>query len=279
MKVMQHTRVISAEYKGGCTVLTLTKAIPSGRPTLGLLHNRWEAGSYVWIAVRAPGVNPLKGKAPPPFGLDWACYHPITIATPPMGADGQPAKDFTLVIKSMGPGTWSEAVSKKAQSGGAAADWKIWVGGPNGKLSFAPEHCDAVVLCAGGIGCTPLMALALAAHRKQASPPVHFIWVIRSTDIMKAFESMLTELRGSSVVTLTIYCTSAADVENNSLTLARGRPDFAKLLVAAPDVVGQMVGVYSCGPKPMMQSVAKAVLDVNANGGSKYVLHEETFAL
>ena len=55
-KVMQATKVVSVENIGDCTVLTMTKATPSGRPTLGFLHGNWEAGSYVWIAVHAPGL-------------------------------------------------------------------------------------------------------------------------------------------------------------------------------------------------------------------------------
>jgi ferredoxin-NADP reductase len=267
------------EIKGGCTVLTLTKAKGS-RKTLGLLHSNWEPGSYVWIAVRAPGVNPLKGIAPPPFGSDWACYHPITIATPPVDHDGQPAKDFSLVIKSMGPGTWSEAVNKKAASGAAAAEWKVWVGGPNGKLSFKPEHCDKVVLCAGGIGCTPMMALALWAHRRSGSPPVHFIWVVRDVELLDAFESTLAEIKGSSTVTLDVYATNGSDVEKNGFPVTKGRPKFIELLTAdaASTTANSVVGVYTCGPKPMMEAVSAAVAHPFREK-VKFLLHEETFEL
>ena len=261
-------------------MLKLTKA-KGARKALGVLHSNWEPGSYVWLAVRAPGVNPLKGKAPPPFGADFACYHPITIATPPIGVDGQPAKDFSLVIKSMGAGTWSEAVNVKARSGAPASDWKVWVGGPNGQLSFSPDHCDKVVLFAGGIGCTPMMALALWAHRRTiAPPPVSFIWVIRSVDLLDAFESTLSELHGSSRVKLEIYVTGGgADVEKNRFPLTKGRPAFDVVVKsqAAGLAPNSVVGVYSCGPKPMMNAVAEA--DAGTSGTIKMLLHEETFEL
>lgn len=74
MKVLQHTKVLSVEAKGDVAVLKCTKAYDGGgRQTLGLLTGRWEAGSYVWLAVRMEGANPLKGKAPPPFNQPWAC--------------------------------------------------------------------------------------------------------------------------------------------------------------------------------------------------------------
>lgn len=277
-------RSVTQQAKGGYTVLTLTKAKGS-RKTLGLLNSRWEPGSYVWLAVRAPGANPLKGKAPPPFGSDFACYHPITIATPPIGPDGQPAKDFELVIKSMGPGTWSEAVNKKATTGAPASQWKVWVGGPNGKLSFAPEHCDKIVLFAGGIGVTPMMSLALWAHRRSRefkTPLVHFIWVIRDHQVLDAFDSTLAELQGSSTVKLDVYTTSNMnDLEKNGLTLTKGRPSFDGLLASTSASLKEnsVIGVYTCGPKPLMQAVAHAAAVANSAGMCKYFLHKETFEL
>ena len=92
----------------------------------------------------------------------------------------------------MGAGTWSEALVKKALLRESPSDWKVWCGGPQGKLSFAPDHCDEVILCAGGIGCTPMMAIALMAHRKKTKsgeffyPPVRFIWTIRNLDLIGA---------------------------------------------------------------------------------------------
>mmetsp|Transcript_4754 Transcript_4754/g.7722 ORF Transcript_4754/g.7722 Transcript_4754/m.7722 type:complete len:286 (-) Transcript_4754:336-1193(-) len=285
---MQVTRVVSVKHVGDCTVLTLTKATSSGGSTLGFLHGNWEAGSYVWIAVRAPGltINPLKGKAPPPFSKEWACYHPITIATPPIDADGQPAKDFTLVIKSMGAGTWSEALIKKAKLREAPSDWKVWCGGPQGRLSFALEHCDEVILCAGGIGCTPMMSIALMAHRKKTAsgeffyPPVRLIWVIRNLDLTVAFEATLAELEKSSNVTLSIFHTGnddagGSDLLLNSHIVKKGRPNFYELIVSKR--TDGVVGVYSCGPRSMMKAVA---LNVARQASSpKFLLHEETFEL
>ena len=143
--------------------LTKKKADGSGK-TLGLLTSQWESGSYVWVAVRMPNANPLKGQAPPPFSLDWACYHPMTITTPPIDAEGKPSADFTIHVKSMGPGTWSQALVDKIgqvhRDGLAVDSLKVWIGGPNGKLTFSPLDCDRVVMCAGGIGVTPFIALA-----------------------------------------------------------------------------------------------------------------------
>lgn len=148
MKVLQHTKVLSVEVKGDVAILTCTKQFNGNSKTLGLLTHKWEAGSYVWLACRMEGANPLKGKAPPPFNKDWACYHPITISSPPIEADGAPAKSFTMHIKSFGPGTWSHALLEKARKGESPDQWKVWVGGPNGKLSINPFDCDKVWMAA-----------------------------------------------------------------------------------------------------------------------------------
>lgn len=137
-------QVLSVEAKGDVTILTCTKQYDGNSQTLGLLTSKWEAGSYVWLACRMEGSNPLKGKAPPPFNQHWACYHPISISSPPIEADGSPAKAFTMHIKSFGPGTWSDALLTKARLGESPSTWKVWVGGPNGKLSINPFHCDKV---------------------------------------------------------------------------------------------------------------------------------------
>ena len=139
-------QVLSVEAKGDVTILTCTKQYDGNSQTLGLLTSKWEAGSYVWLACRMEGSNPLKGKAPPPFNQHWACYHPISISSPPIEADGSPAKAFTMHIKSFGPGTWSHALLTKARLGENPSTWKVWVGGPNGKLSINPFHCDKVRL-------------------------------------------------------------------------------------------------------------------------------------
>ena len=60
---------------------------------------------------------------------------------------------------------------------------KAWLGGPLGRLSINPQHCDRIVLCAGGIGCTPMVALAMDQHFRSLNkatsvqvPRVELVW-------------------------------------------------------------------------------------------------------
>jgi len=302
MKVLQHTKVISVEAKGDIVIMRCTKAYNGAKQTLGVLTSRWEAGSYIWLAVRMEGANPLVGKAPPPFNKPWACYHPITISSPPVEPDGTPAKDFTMHIKSMGPGTWSEALLTKARKGESPDTWKVWVGGPNGKLSINPFDCDKVVLCGGGIGCTPMLALAQDLHYKSGvkggkpPPMVEYVHTERELSSYSVYKTHLELFGSSDVITPRLYCTSkeknelleGGSMKASGVAVSAGRPNFATILkeAAAPSAGGvsvlkdgtRIIGVYACGPRGMMASVREAVQAASAPG-VKFYLHEETYEL
>lgn len=71
------------------------------------------------------------------------------------------------------------------------------------------------------------------------------------------------------------------------IDVSAGRPDFAELLVQSRTESGtkvvvsgkqMVIGVYACGPKPMMQSVREAVQRASGSG-TKFYLHEETYEL
>lgn len=312
MKAYQPTRVLSASAHGNVARLRLTKKSADGSgKAIGLMTSKWEAGSYVWLAVRMPNANPLKGKAPPPFNADWACYHPMTISSPPVDRDGKPASDFTVHVKSMGHGTWSQAlVDKIGQMGrdNVAADvLKVWVGGPNGQLAISPMDCDRVVLIAGGIGVTPMIAIAqdlairgrLGGEHAKGVPEVEFVYTERHLENFNAFEDELTFLttKSSSAdapsLTFKPYCTQpGTKIEADGLAVVgtevvSGRPKFAELLASAAQRKGSLkmsdgerlvVGVFSCGPPKMMADVRVAVQGASTPS-VKFYLHEETFEL
>jgi predicted ferric reductase len=257
-----------------------------------------------------PNANPLLGKAPPPFNKDWACYHPITISSAMIDSKGQPASDFTLHIKSMGPGTWSQAlvdkVAQMTKDGEAPSGLKVWLGGPNGKLAFNPRDCDKVVMCGGGIGVTPFLALAQELHTRalngETVPEFELVWVERELSNFDAYDNELTYLTSKeSPLTLRLYVTKQTGTQENGakvhgVAVSAGRPEFVEILANAATFKGKggaddlqgiqvvqgekavVVGVFSCGPPSMMKSVRTAVQGAS-NAKAKYYLHEETFEL
>lgn len=100
---------------------------------------------------------------------------------------------------------------------------------------FALEPASEYLFLAGGIGVTPLLAMARAAER--AGTPWRLVYGGRTRSAM-AFAAELTELGGGRV-------RLAADD-------AEGRPDLAPVIASvAPGGL-----VYACGPAPMLDHVA-----------------------
>ena len=111
------------------------------------------------------------------------------------------------------------------------------------------------------------------------------------------FATQFKLFKASHVVTPKLYCTGLAKGEMTEegsskacgIEVRAGRPDFTDLLVQSktesdrPTVKAldggfQVIGVYACGPKPMMKSVREAVQRASGSG-VKFYLHEETYEL
>jgi NAD(P)H-flavin reductase len=58
---------------------------------------------------------------------------------------------------------WSGQIIKTVQAVKSGvleqSDVRVYVGGPHGNLQVQPDDVDHVVLCAGGIGVTPMAAI------------------------------------------------------------------------------------------------------------------------
>mmetsp|Transcript_23961 Transcript_23961/g.49062 ORF Transcript_23961/g.49062 Transcript_23961/m.49062 type:complete len:710 (-) Transcript_23961:78-2207(-) len=162
----------------GCQVVKMTMT-RDGFPNTFM----WEAGSYVWLAVTNASKGEDLGFGPnlglglsnagpmgPPGGFSsmfW--FHPMTISTAPR-ADGV----FSVYVRAYGTeGEWATnlaAVAKKVDGGALAlTQVKAYIGGPNGQLGLVPEHYHTVVLLSGGIGVTPMLAIANDLAQKSAN--------------------------------------------------------------------------------------------------------------
>ena len=111
------------------------------------------------------------------------------------------------------------------------------------------------------------------------------------------FATQFKLFKASHVVTPKLYCTGLAKGEMTEegsskacgIEVRAGRPDFTDLLIQSKtesdrqtvkplDGGFQVIGVYACGPKPMMKSVREAVQRASGSG-VKFYLHEETYEL
>jgi ferredoxin-NADP reductase len=146
--------------------------------------------------------------------------------------------------------------------GGSAAMWTLQVGdalpvsGPHNHFAL-DLSAPAYVLIAGGIGITPLVAMAqrLAALSASKGTPVRMLYGVRTQDEL-AFADTLREVLGERLQTFV-----ASDGENM---------DFAAEIAALPP----KAQLYTCGPVPMLEAIRKAWL---ASGRRLAELRFETF--
>jgi ferredoxin-NADP reductase len=245
----------------------------------------YEPGQYVWIAfVLKDGPELLQSLS----------FHPFSISSAHAAGD----KTYTLHIKMMGPGTWSEAVVKAAKGGAEAFKGGCRVGGPAGRFSIDPAHFEHIVLVAGGIGFTPLVSLLAAIVRDAASETgtkeapaqarryaavkhITVVWAVQTAACLSWFADELDACRAASnvAVDLQLYVTRAAkgDAEGHGGFVA-GRPDVAASLASAAAQHGAAapVGVFACGPSQLLEDTRNAVAAANA-GSRRFLLHQETF--
>lgn len=163
--------VVKAETLPGDAV----KLVLTGRKLPG------HPGAFVFMTI--PGVS---GWQDHPFsladstGMTSECLLPISNKYTGSG----PAPTFTIVIKSPSPGSWChkliEAVDRHQKTGAALPP--IHVAGPYGSPTVPVENRKRVILVSGGVGVTPMLAIALDMFRFPAKYEAHkitFIWSSR----------------------------------------------------------------------------------------------------
>lgn len=183
------------------------EALPGGVAKLTVQTGKsmpYEAGQYVWIAFTALPDTP-----------EWVStlsFHPYSISSAYALGD----ETYTLHVKSMGPGTWSDAVVRAAARGAEAFGEgnTCRVGGPAGRFSVNPRHLEHVVVVGGGIGITPLASLvkeicsdAAAAAASDAGggrrhyplvKTVTVVWAVQTADCLDWFQKELGEAAGKA---------------------------------------------------------------------------------
>jgi ferredoxin-NADP reductase len=156
--------------------------------------------------------------------------------------------------------TWQIAVLRESQSRGGSAylHEQVRVGDrllvTRPKNHFELEDAPFHALIAGGVGITPMMAMAEQLHRD--GKPFHLTYGGRTATSM-AFRDRLAKL-GEHVTLL------AEDVQ--------GRPDLEAIMGNLPaDAL-----IYVCGPLPLLRAVEVAA--VNAFGAGQDVVRFELFS-
>lgn len=179
--------------------------------------------------------------------------HPFTIASAPFGSER-----LQFLIKKSGD--WTSALAPNAAE-------EISVEGPYGLFSYkARENVERLILIAGGIGITPLLSMLRQIAAEPVQPQITLIWSLRYR--YQLFLQDELALLGQEIASLDSNIIITGENGGDRLTKRR----LHNLLPAFSGTEH----AYICGPRPMMKSVKKDLLQL---GMARHHIFLEEFAL
>lgn len=132
---------------------------------------------------------------------------------------------------------------------------RIAIGPPCGEFTIDPANPPnrPVVFLAGGIGITPLLAMAKSLSASEFKQPVYFIQAARNSSVHALKDEVRALENGSSTFTTRILYDEATQ-EDLQYRNCDAVGFITKDLVAESTPVAQ-AEYYFCGPKPFMLSI------------------------
>ncbi|TVU63998.1 oxidoreductase [Paenarthrobacter nitroguajacolicus] len=202
--------------------------------TLRVHQKSWEADGVTSLTLTDPSGAPLPGWVP---GAHLSLRLPNGLT-----------REYSLCSDPGSSASWTVAVLRTPDSRGGSKfvhdDLPVGslldVEGP--RTNFSLEEAGSYVLVAGGVGITPIIAMARQLEKDGAD------WSLLYTGRSKATMAFLGEISAMPQERVTIH----ADDEANG-----NFPDIA----GAVGSLGEDSLVYVCGPEPLMKAVEAAMSD------------------
>jgi len=238
-----------------------------GYPLLALARHRFvveqvvpEAGDVTSVTIGGKKMEAFRAEAGQFLivrflakGFRWEA-HPFSLSRLP---DGRCLRlsikrlgDYTRRIPELKPGT------------------PVLIDGPHGVFTAKACAAGPVLLIAGGIGITPIRALA--EEWVKAGREVLLLYANRTGGTM-VFKKELEDLADQSGGRLTFIPVLS---DEPAWPGEKGRIDRALLSRVVPDLLSR--DVFLCGPPPMMKGVRRALTDAGVRPSR---IHDERFAL
>ncbi|KAK3606296.1 hypothetical protein CHS0354_037972 [Potamilus streckersoni] len=256
------------------------------------LNFEYKSGQWVRIACHELGENE---------------YHPFTLTSAPH------EEELELHIRAVGPWTMNLRKTYDINERGEKPLPMLFLDGPFGEGHQDWYRFPVSVLIGGGIGVTPFASILKdIAHKSKIGTrfpcaKVYFLWVTRTqkqfewlTDIIREVETTDHKNLVSTHIIITQF-QQKYDLRTTMLYVCErhfqkisgrslftglkavthfGRPEFVDFFQSLhyqhPDV--KQIGVFSCGPPPMIQAVEKACSEVKQyEGFPSYQHHFENF--
>jgi ferredoxin-NADP reductase/DMSO/TMAO reductase YedYZ heme-binding membrane subunit len=186
-----------------------------------------------------------------------------------LSIDGERANRSYTIASSPTQSSYCELTIKRNPAGRVSrylhdvlrAGATLKVSAPAGRFIFTGVESDAVLLIAGGVGVTPLMAIVRYLTDNAWSGQIHLIFSVRNRlDVIFADELGRLQQRFPNLH----LCVTLSGAEDGSWLGERGRisTDLVRRLV--PNVT--RLPVYLCGPDPMMAETRRLLLELGVPG-------------
>lgn len=218
-----------------------------------------ETADVMSVYIKGRGLENFRVK-PGQFALlrFWAAgfklqAHPFSFSLPPDG------KELRFSVKKLGDFTVRLHAELKAGT-------PVIIDGPHGVFTAGKMRTDKALLVAGGIGITPLRAIAagLAAQKKDC-----VLVFLNKTRKDIAFGAELAELEKTGFFKA-VHILS----DDPAWPGEKGRVDSDRLKRLVPDLAGR--DAFLCGPPPMMAALRA---ELPGLGVPKNHIHYEQFSL
>ncbi|QDU79087.1 Flavohemoprotein [Polystyrenella longa] len=236
-----------------------------------------ESSEVVSLYLKAADGNPIADYLPGQY-LTVRVDHPTTPTSPRNYSisDKPNGEYYRISVK-------RESALTENAPGGVISNYlhdvvqvgdQLEIGPPCGEFTLDPEQQDgrSVVFLAGGIGVTPLLAMAKALVAKKSSTPVYFLQAARNSDVL-ALRGEVQQLveQNPLVKSLVMFDQAMADELSCGHCDAEGFLTLETLQNWAPLTEAEF---YFCGPKPFMENVMSIL---NLAGVPESRIHFEFF--
>ena len=239
----------------------------------------WQRGKLllrcIQVIEETHDVNTFRFVAEPPKLF---CYHPGQFMTLEVPIDANIVRrSYTISATPSRPHVISITVKRVER--GQVSNWlhdnlsagdPLFVDGPHGMFTCAPDEAGPYLFISGGSGITPVMSMSRWLYDTTSDADIQFLHFARSPDdLIFAHELRLME-RHLSSFRCQFVCSQATEKSGWTGPVGRISPELLAKLV--PDLKKR--SVYLCGPVPFMDA-ARGMLEQIGFDMTRF--HQEIF--
>jgi len=250
-RVLRHIRARPPNDE--ITVVTTGSITRIRGKRLGVLN--FEPGQYCFVNI--PQISKAQ-------------WHPVSLGSAPNDAY------FSFYFKDIG--SWSRSL--KALHGSSP---EVKIDGPYGSLSLDHTNYDVIVMCAGGIGVTPMLSVLRDLYYKisvgmEDVKKIYLFWTLRDVSMYYSFGEEMAEFMNSKISKFFSICVWITQPGDFSPLFIRGRPDWPSIFRTLRETHSDVdrIAVLTCGP-PNLINTTWDCSNRFSTSAVAFDFHKETF--